>query len=374
MGSRISPASEENVHQMLATIPDLNTGDSMLMSLAADGQLVELFARGESRPIFAASCAELWKAIQNVYFDENTEFVDIKNGAVKALPALLQKEQERRELQKKSERETEIADATGGQALDDATQRDVSLPQQGHATSPHHFDPTLISWHSPRETVDGCFSDEEASAIGQPPVGDTGPGAPTTPAPAATRVGEQARTSAGTQGGYPGGLTSEIGNCDLRLQIESISNLTQPEYRLGDFTVGLLKGKDKLLEQVYVEIQLGDVTRRSECQKASRQRASEEEPEAEFFEARFKNELMLFQIRAGELELNCRVFDRRHIQAAIRGDPLIGQGHLIFQTSSLNGHCLPMKVPMTTDKGESAGVLTLSLGLVRRPEAPKAPK
>lgn len=161
---------------------------------------------------------------------------------------------------------------------------------------------------------------------------------------------------------------------DIRLELDSVLDLRSPEYRVGDLTRQLLRGKKALLSQVYVEVQVGSVTHRSSRRSATPQQAYQGHKCATLYEAKFDKELMLFSY-AGETEITVRVLDRR-VESILRGDPVIGEGRLLLPPTFCEGgapqqhsQMLSEMVPLTL-AGQSAGLLALNFCLLRIPERP----
>jgi len=83
-----SQACAEQVKRLLAAVPNVNEGDVIIFSFAADGATFELSLGGEA-PILSMSCEEVWTTVQRIYFDEDTEFQTIRTDVVAPLPSLL---------------------------------------------------------------------------------------------------------------------------------------------------------------------------------------------------------------------------------------------------------------------------------------------
>lgn len=152
---------------------------------------------------------------------------------------------------------------------------------------------------------------------------------------------------------------------ELRVEVLAASDLRQPEYRLGDGAVGLLKGAEKLLANVYVQLQVG--MRKVVTEPAEN---SQGERSVGFFGERF-----LFAY-AFERSMTVRVFDRRGMQAMFRGDPVIGEGELALGADATD--CLPRwaDVPIQRGSREAGSVslryqlLPLDHGAVAVPSGP----
>lgn len=142
---------------------------------------------------------------------------------------------------------------------------------------------------------------------------------------------------------------------EVRVEVRSASDLVVPEYRVGDYLQGWLGGKAALLSNVYVEIEL--------CgRKVSTNCACN--PDC-FASVGFEDERALFTYRPGD-QIKLWVRDRRKVQSALRGDPLIGEGALELPEELVN--MLPhwADVPLTRG-GSPAGIVSIRLQLLTIP-------
>lgn len=138
----------------------------------------------------------------------------------------------------------------------------------------------------------------------------------------------------------------------LRVQVVSATELGKPEYRLGDFTTGLIAGSH---QAGYVQLTLGDTTYTT---------ATREGADIEFHES-----LQEFRYQQEEL-LKVEVYEKHTVKAAIRGDAIIGEGHFLFdrEVSPFLWKFTPpsthrVEVPLER-KGNKAGLVTLDCQLV----------
>lgn len=158
----------------------------------------------------------------------------------------------------------------------------------------------------------------------------------------------------------------------LRVEVLEASDLARPEYRVGDVAKRLLRSRASGFRHVYVEVSFGERTFRTAEIAAGESRVVT-------FDGS-KNAVALFalpptpprEIAAaapaatapglaapldGSHQLRVVVRDRRPLQGAIRGDPLIGEAVLPL---SWERNSCEMKVPIARD-GRPAGVVSLSL-------------
>mmetsp|Transcript_16919 Transcript_16919/g.39400 ORF Transcript_16919/g.39400 Transcript_16919/m.39400 type:complete len:536 (-) Transcript_16919:120-1727(-) len=140
---------------------------------------------------------------------------------------------------------------------------------------------------------------------------------------------------------------------ELRVEVLSAANLSSPEYRLGDLTTGWMR---KQFQNVYVELQMGDKTSVSGCAVNPDGLNSIE----------FVRERMLF-VYGGEMELRLNVYDKRGLQAALRGDPLIGYASFRLDPSIKDGYPRWQDLPLQRSdqkRGESCGTVQLRSQLI----------
>lgn len=141
-------------------------------------------------------------------------------------------------------------------------------------------------------------------------------------------------------------------NFELHVEVVTASNLHTPQYRVGDFTRRLVSGAKALRPNIYLQLQLGERTVRTDVAENARDNKS----------ACFMSGRALFAY-SGEIELCVRAYDQRGVQALFRGDPLLGEG-----TVRLEPECLPrwVDVPLSR-KGlaSSAGSVYLGYQFVR---------
>lgn len=285
-------------------------------------------------------------------------------GAVAQLPSLLTAAHQ----QKAAE------DATRGSVA--AVAEDAKEDSRG--AEPLAAEGTMPSEVRQSESFFSVTSEDEAETAG--------PTASSQDLPASDDVAATPSQAVPTASGYPTATSSRMGpaasgypvvaaspptGCafDLRLEIETVLDLRSPEYRAGDLTRRLLHGREALLSQVYVEVQLGSARHRSSRRSAAPQQAYQGHEGATSYEAKFEKELMLFSY-AGETELTVRVLDRRGVQAVLRGDPVIGEGRLPLPPDLREGlRPHSEMVPLTLD-GETAGLLAVNFCLLRSPERP----
>lgn len=153
------------------------------------------------------------------------------------------------------------------------------------------------------------------------------------------------------------GSSSDLGEDDddereLLIEVFAASDLRPPEYRIGDIARGALLGEEALLNQVYVELQVGSRVLRTE-HFVPTQRAGDEDHTA-FFDQEKK---MLFAYK-GEQELIVRVCNKRHLASMVRGDPLIGCGAVTLGPELLDGQRRLVDVPIFRG-GKITGMLSL---------------
>eukprot|EP00929_Paragymnodinium_shiwhaense_P045190 TRINITY_DN23119_c0_g1_i3.p1 TRINITY_DN23119_c0_g1~~TRINITY_DN23119_c0_g1_i3.p1 ORF type:complete len:1218 (+),score=272.76 TRINITY_DN23119_c0_g1_i3:82-3735(+) len=132
---------------------------------------------------------------------------------------------------------------------------------------------------------------------------------------------------------------------DLHVEVVCAKNLSLPEHRFGDRLRGFLKEQ---LNDVYVEVQLGPKVFTTAPKKYASEQAL----------VRFTDERTRFPYR-GEKELRVFVRDKRHVQAAVRGSPLIGSA--VLQLHGLRtGAAMSMEVELSQGSTK-AGTLVLQL-------------
>lgn len=134
---------------------------------------------------------------------------------------------------------------------------------------------------------------------------------------------------------------------DLRIEVLQVANLGDPEYRFGDLTSGLLVGSGPSV--VYVELSLGSRTVPTASVNIPRGCKN----------AAFWDERHLF-VHRGEQDLHIQVRDKRGVQAALRGDPMIGEATVHLDLSD----GLPHSEAVELVRGDRpAGVLMLQYQL-----------
>jgi len=140
---------------------------------------------------------------------------------------------------------------------------------------------------------------------------------------------------------------------ELRVEVLSAANLSSPEYRLGDITTSWMR---KPFQNVYVELQIGDKTSVSGCAVNPDGLNSIE----------FVRERMLF-VYCGELELRLTVYDKRGLQAAIRGDPVIGSASFRLDPGIKDGFPRWQDLPLQRSdqkRGENCGSVQMRFQLI----------
>jgi hypothetical protein len=106
---------------------------------------------------------------------------------------------------------------------------------------------------------------------------------------------------------------------EVRIEILGLSDLSAPDYRVGDKLQQIVRGPGSRLESVYVEVRLGTRTCKTQQQTADGTRSTS-----------FNGEKMLFDCRR-QSQLLLSVRDHRRaqpIQSMLRGHPLIGQASI----------------------------------------------
>lgn len=174
-------------------------------------------------------------------------------------------------------------------------------------------------------------------------------------------------------------LAEDGSGFELRVEVLSASDLIAPEYRVGDLSARLLSGFKARLGAVYVEIFLlgeeDEVASQTGASVASlspggrviRRTSCAENPNGDR-NVTFTHEKCIFDY-GGEAYLRFQVKDRRGIQAAIRGDPLVGEGALPL-TPTLKD-CIPRwaDVPLSRG-GVAAGTLSVRYQIATIPGLP----
>eukprot|EP00403_Amphidinium_massartii_P014322 CAMPEP_0178425794 /NCGR_PEP_ID=MMETSP0689_2-20121128/28903_1 /TAXON_ID=160604 /ORGANISM="Amphidinium massartii, Strain CS-259" /LENGTH=633 /DNA_ID=CAMNT_0020047461 /DNA_START=33 /DNA_END=1932 /DNA_ORIENTATION=- len=155
---------------------------------------------------------------------------------------------------------------------------------------------------------------------------------------------------------------------ELRVEVLSAANLSSPEYRFGDFTQSLVR---KPFQNVYVELEAGDKSQTSGCAVNPEGLSSIE----------FVRERMLF-VYGGERELKVTVLDKRGLQAALRGDPIIGCATCRLDPGIMDGYPRWQDLPLQRSgqkNGDNCGsvqlrfqLLSVQLGGPRSSVKPKA--
>lgn len=151
---------------------------------------------------------------------------------------------------------------------------------------------------------------------------------------------------------------SSVAEREVRVEVLSANNLAAPEYRFGDLTNGLLGGPGARWTNIYVEARVGQRVARTGTASAGPERRAD-----------FSGERMLFSYSA-ESVLVVSVRDKRGLQSAVRGDPLVGEGELPLRELPWSPEPQLREVALTRDKKETGVVslrfqmLSLSGGLV----------
>lgn len=142
---------------------------------------------------------------------------------------------------------------------------------------------------------------------------------------------------------------STFDDYELRLEVFSATELSAPEYRMGDNLRCLVAGEESVLCEVYIEVEISGRAVRT----ASTARMDKDEDRSAFFD----KEKMLLTYK-GETHLNVRVRNRRHLGAVVRGDPLIGEGQLSLGSELKDGQPKKYVVPIARE-GKSSGFVSL---------------
>lgn len=108
---------------------------------------------------------------------------------------------------------------------------------------------------------------------------------------------------------------------EVRVEVASASEVGDPEYRLGDIAIGAF-GKNAL--NAYAEVALGSGSQKTTAGTACGR------------DVDFSGEEMVFAF-AGEPAITVKLWDKRNVQAAVRGDPLIGEGSLLLPAELRDG-------------------------------------
>lgn len=151
------------------------------------------------------------------------------------------------------------------------------------------------------------------------------------------------------KGGIPRGWGQQAGGVHPRLVVEllSISDMADCEYRLGDLTMWLIYGEQVL--RPYAAVSVGETTLCTEPVEVA-QRG----PGAP---AHFPPAARLRFAYRGEASARVAVRDRRGLQALLRGDPLLGEAEL-----RLEGGASPRAAALPLGRGVGApGAGTLAL-------------
>mmetsp|Transcript_13308 Transcript_13308/g.29092 ORF Transcript_13308/g.29092 Transcript_13308/m.29092 type:complete len:556 (-) Transcript_13308:81-1748(-) len=155
---------------------------------------------------------------------------------------------------------------------------------------------------------------------------------------------------------FLGGIRPSLSSCfttvgptkkELRLELMGVSALSEPSYRVGDFTSKLLFGSKSLLKAVYIESQLGTRTIRTVAASVVDGARS----------VSFDRERQLFTYQR-ELSMTFACRDQRGVQAVLRGDPVVGEGQLDFELEAFDGMPRWSDVELFRD-GQLSGVLHL---------------
>jgi hypothetical protein len=145
----------------------------------------------------------------------------------------------------------------------------------------------------------------------------------------------------------------------LKVEVVSASTLGKPAYRLGDITRNFTKSFSKVHNnEVYAKVRIGKKQHfNTRCV-----------PNVDGSnEIKFPEDKMLFHFH-GEQVMSVEVYEHRRVHH-VRGDPLIGAGHLTVQTSEIcDGHPRCCSVPISRSKHD-AGAVMVRFQVVERPEA-----
>jgi len=291
LSSRISSSESGAVERLISALPDVNEGDVVKFQMHCDGETVELCGTKVSEPVLVKS-QQVWRAVQMIYFDVETEFVDIKRGSVERLPQILSSVEPR---------------------FTETTQAEIQNVEP-RLTEPT---PTTVSQIGRSESAGLVAS--FLSCCDEP------------------REGEESATI--------------LGPFVLSIEWLCVEHLRSPAYRFGDVTKKMFSSKPApLLSSVYALVSFGGKERSTGCLPITSTTDRVQLPDSEF---KFRY--------AGERQLQVQIFDRREMQAALRGDPLIGEVVISLESEaalSSRSDCLEQSVPITR-KGEIAGLLTL---------------
>lgn len=141
---------------------------------------------------------------------------------------------------------------------------------------------------------------------------------------------------------------------EVRVEVASASEVGDPEYRIGDIAIGAL-GKNAL--NAYVEVALGAGSQKTTVGTACSR------------DVDFSGEEMVFAF-AGEPAITVKLWDKRTVQAAMRGDPLIGEGSLLLPSELRDGRQQTDVVDLARN-GKPMGSVQLRYRMVALP--PDAP-
>jgi len=146
---------------------------------------------------------------------------------------------------------------------------------------------------------------------------------------------------------------------DLRVEVLAASDLAAPEYRVGDLTKGFSGGPTALLSAVYVELELGERKVKTSCASNPDSHCS----------VGFESERVLFAHSSQENQLRLWVRDKRGLQSALRGDPLVGEAVLLLGLEIAD--LLPRWVDLPIQRaGSPVGTISLRYQLLAVPGAP----
>lgn len=344
--TRIPATAAGDADQLIKAVPQVQEGEHLAIRFAADGEVVEVFGPGASTeglfampPALSLRSRDVWLAFQRIYFDEDTAFPAIRTGAIARLPAVL--------------RAAALTADVGAAAQDAPVSPRPPLQSAGAAVlgcgcaaaaaslGDALGAKCLVCGLGSAQRGGGAVASAPTAAAGQL-VGDADP------LPPALSATSEAVAAAATKAAAAAGAEFE-----LRFEVVEAADLVLPKYRFGDLTSGLLRGEQAArLSAVYVELKFAGRS----CRTAPA--ACTGAAEAPHRGVSFDNELHAV-LYNGEQELLLSARDERGVQAAIRGDPLIGEARVTLKPKQVlrDGQMEEMLVQLHRDGARAGSVL-----------------